>query len=294
MFTSKEALRMLSSGLKTIFMNTFNAYTPVYKTLATEVMSTKSSEDYGRLGHTPQMQEWLDERKAKGLSEYWFSLKNKDYEATIAVDRNVLDDDQYGQVKIRVQQMATSAAQWYDRFLATLIESNPLCYDGQNFFDTDHSESWTSQANIFTSKALTTANAEIVLTAMNSFKNDAGMINGTRATHIVVWNDLEYTAKKIFDPATVGVTTDPADAVLKWAVKIIVLPYLTTTGTYYYVDLNQGVSPFIFQNRKPITFVALDNPDDIDVFMRKTLYYGVDARFAFGVGDWKTAVKCSA
>lgn len=107
---------------------------------------------------------------------------------------------------------------------------------------------------------------------------------------------LEFTAKELFDPTYVSVTTDPSKATLKGLLKVIVNPYLTNAATvansaYYVLDLTQPVKPFIFQNRKNLEFVAQDQPSDTDYFMRKTLYYGVDGRFAFGFGDWRTAYK---
>ena len=297
MLTRKDIPRLLTSGLKTIFFNQYNAYTPVYKTITTEVPSTKSSEEYGWLGATPALREWLDERAAKGLRENGFTLKNKDYEATIAVDKNAFNDDQYGQIKVRVQQVAVAAARGYDKFLAKTIEANPICYDGQNFFDTDHPmdlEAGTTGTNVFTSKALTVANAKDLMVAMGQFTDENGDVYGSRASHIIVPTGLEFTAKAIFDPAFVGVSTDPSAAVLSGTAKVVVLPTLSSQTTYYIVDMTQGVSPFIFQNRQEMQFAALDNIDDIDVFMRKTLYYGVDARFAFGVGEWRLAIKASA
>lgn len=118
-----KAVKLLAAGLKTVFMNAFTAYKPVYPQLTTRIVSTKASEEYGRLGIAPELSEWIDERQAKGLKENGFTLKNKDYEATIAVDRNSFKDDQYGQINIRVAGMGTVAARGYDKILAKMIES---------------------------------------------------------------------------------------------------------------------------------------------------------------------------
>lgn len=295
MLTRKDIPHLLTAGLKTIFFNAYKSVTPIYTQLTTEVTSNNSSEEYGWLGATPELRKWIDERAPKGIKENGFVLKNEDFEASIEVDRNAIDDDQYGHIKTRISQMGIQAGKGYDKHLASVIEENGLCYDGQNFFDTDHpQEDGTTQANLFTSKALTAANAETVLTAMKNLKDETGMLKGINPTHIVVPANLEFTAKKLFDPTVVAVTTDPAAAVLKGALKVVVLPYLTSATTWYVIDLSQGVSPFIYQNRKSLEFVAMDNADDIENFMRKKLYYGVDARFAFGLGDWMTAAKCTA
>jgi phage major head subunit gpT-like protein len=78
----------------------------IYPDFTTEIKSTKKVEIYARLGQAPQMKEWLDERAPKGLGEFGFTVVNKHYEASIAVDMDDLDDDQYGQIKIRATQLA--------------------------------------------------------------------------------------------------------------------------------------------------------------------------------------------
>lgn len=298
MLTRKDIPRLLTAGLQTIFQNGYSGVATIYQEITTEVMSTKASEDYGWLGETAGLKEWLDERAPASLKENGFTLKNKDYEDSIAVDRNAIEDDQYGMVKMRVQKMAVSAKKSYDKELVKLIEGNGLCYDGQNFFDTDHQEDKSGvQSNYFSSGyALAADKAKLVVTAMRGFKDDQGNPAGINPSHIMVPTGLEFTAKELFDPTYVSVTTDPSKATLKGLLKVIVNPYLANAGTvansaYYILDLTQPVKPFIFQNRKPLEFVAVDQPSDIDFFMRKTLYYGVDARFAFGFGDWRMAAK---
>jgi phage major head subunit gpT-like protein len=109
----------------------------------------------------------------------------------------------------------------------------------------------------------------------------------------MVPKNLEYTAKEIFDPMFVKVSTNPSQAALSGVLQVIVNPYLSQTGganaAYYVLDLSQPVKPFIFQNRQKMQFVALDNAEAYENFMRKKIYYGVDARFVFGYGDWKLA-----
>lgn len=69
------------------------------------------------------LKKWIDERTPRALRENGFSLKNKDYENTIEVDRNALEDDQYGQIKIRTQTMGAAAKQSYDKFAAEVVNN---------------------------------------------------------------------------------------------------------------------------------------------------------------------------
>lgn len=71
-------------------------------------------------------------------------------------------------VRMRVQGMAMAAKKSFDQELVTVIEGNGLCYDGQNFFDTDHSEGSSGiQSNYSSSSyALAADKLKLVVTAM--------------------------------------------------------------------------------------------------------------------------------
>jgi len=291
MLNKGDIPRLLTSGLRTEFMKGVKTVKTVYDQLTTEIPSTKSEEIYDWLGSTPRLREWKDERQAKAILEHGFTLKNKDYEATISVNKNALDDDQYGQIKIRVNGMGVSAKKGYDEFFVTALEAGTttLGYDGQYFFDTDHSEGASgTQANYATSTALSVANAKVVISAMMMFKDDVGGLVGINPTHIMVPPALEWTAREIFDPKGTGDTN--ANTSLKGRLEIIVNPYLTLTTTWYVFDLSWPVKPLIFQNRKALTFDTEDGAE----FDRKEIKYGIDARFAFGYADWRYAYRAIA
>lgn len=298
MLTRNDIIRLNSAGLKVKFFEGFKAPTTIYQDICTEIPSNKGTEEYGWLGETNGLKEWKDERTPHALLENGFSLKNKDYEDTIAVDRNALEDEQYGQIKVRVNNMGVVAKQSYDEIMTEKIEENGVCYDGQNFFDTDHEEGESGvQSNVYTSgKAFSATALKTITSDMRKLKMSNGKPAKVKASHVMVPADLEWTAKELLDPAAVSVTDDPAKAVLKGYLKVIVNDNLANNGAnsvYYVLDLvTRGTKPFVFQNRKPITFEALDDPkNNIDLFMRKKIYYGVDARFAFGYADWRLAFR---
>lgn len=104
--------------------------------------SDQASEEYPWLGASPAMREWIGGRNAKGLRENNFSIINKKYEATLEILCDWLRRDKTGQVRQRVSQLAQRANTHWASLLSTLILGGPstVCYDGQYFFDTDHSE----------------------------------------------------------------------------------------------------------------------------------------------------------
>ena len=299
MLTRADIPRMMTSGLRTEFFKGYEGVTPTWKQIVLEINSTKAEETYDWLGDTPILREWIDNRQPSSLAEFGFTAKNKDYEATLAVDRNVIEDDQYGQVKARAKMMGENVAKDMEQIFVTFIEAGTtqVCYDGQYFFDTDHSEGDSgTQSNYLTSTALSAANAKIAISRMKSFKNDKGRKAGIKPTHILVPPGLEWTARAIFEPKAVDISTDPTAAVLSGLLKVIVNDYLTDAGTvansaWYVLALGGSMKPFIFQNRKNPEFVSLDKSTDPANFFSKTLYYGIDARFRFVYGDWRYAIK---
>ncbi|KVE36199.1 Mu-like prophage major head subunit gpT family protein [Burkholderia sp. BDU5] len=59
--------------------------------------------------------------------------------------------------------------------------------------------------------------------------------------------------------------------------------------TWYLLDMTRVVKPIILQQRKPYTFVPMDQETDEVVFSAKTYRYGVDARCNVGFALWQLA-----
>lgn len=105
--------------------------------------SDQASEDYAWIGAPPAMQEWIGQRKAKGLPEYDFTIKNKKFEATLEYLVDWLRRDKFGFIETRAEEMVLRGHRTHwAKLLSTLILNGEsgLCYDGQYFFDTDHQE----------------------------------------------------------------------------------------------------------------------------------------------------------
>ena len=111
-----------------------------YMQVAMTVMSGTAAEVYPWLGKIPGMKEWVGERVIENLTQHTFEIRNKDYEDTIAVDRNQIEDDQYGVYSTMFEAMGEAVAAHPDELVWPLLKAgeSTLCYDGQNFFDTDH------------------------------------------------------------------------------------------------------------------------------------------------------------
>lgn len=108
--------------------------------IATPVPSTTGAEEYGWLGSFPSMREWIGDRVINGIETHGYTIKNKPYESTVGVPRDKIEDDQYGIYTPMMQEMGRAVAAHPDELVFGLLRDGhkQICYDGQNFFDTDH------------------------------------------------------------------------------------------------------------------------------------------------------------
>ncbi|MBT2131219.1 Mu-like prophage major head subunit gpT family protein [Aliiroseovarius lamellibrachiae] len=142
MMVTAASLAALQVGFKKNFQDAFTAMRPDadYAKIATVIQSTSASETYGWLGKFPKMREWIGERVIKDMAAKGYSITNKDFEATVGVSRNDIDDDNLGIYAPLFQEMGNSAAQQPDDLTFGLLANGRTeeCFDGQYFFDTDH------------------------------------------------------------------------------------------------------------------------------------------------------------
>lgn len=137
---NKQNLLAMSAGFTALYTNAIAAAKPNWNKVAMEVPSTGAEQKYGWLGSTTRFREWLGERVLQNLTQHDFSIKNINFENTISVDRNNIEDDQLGIYKPMFEQLGYDSAMHPDDLVFQLIKDgfSKLCYDGQNFFDTDH------------------------------------------------------------------------------------------------------------------------------------------------------------
>jgi phage major head subunit gpT-like protein len=213
MIVNQAALAGIYKSFSTIFNEAFDQAPSQWPLVAMEAPSAGRSVDYKWLGDFPTMSEWLGDRAIKDLSGFHYEITNKDYEATVEVDRNDIEDDQIGVYSPLIRQIGISAKSHPDILVWGLLAAGwaTKCFDDQYFFSDAHPVG-------------------------NGTADNNGGGSGT---------------------------------------------------PWYLMDLSKGIKPIILQIRKRPEFVAMDRPDDENVFMRKKFRYGVDDRKNVGYGLWQ-------
>ena len=289
---TRDFLSAMYTNLRAVYLQSFEAAQNAdpWQRLVMEVPSTTLTETYEWLGSVPKMSEWVDERLLGDLSEESFSLTNKHYEATVAVDRNALDDNRLGMILPRVRQLAMEAARYPRELVMAKIVAgtSDTGYDGKALFANDHSGGDNLLAGTGTAVANLQADLGAAFGAMREFQDDHGRPLNITPDLVVVPAELEFPMRMALNAALTG---GGDTNIYQGICDIMVAPELTDANDWYAFSTKGAMKALIYQNRKAPEFVALDAADDYANFMRRELLYGVDARCAVGVGIWWYACK---
>lgn len=140
MQVTRGNLQALEVAFNAAFKQGLGQAPSLYQRIATVVPSSTKSNEYGWLGKMPGMREWIGDRVIHGVAAHGYAIRNKDFELTVGVDKNDIQDDNVGIYTPMMQNMGEAVGAQPDELTFGLLKNgiNTACYDGQNFFDTDH------------------------------------------------------------------------------------------------------------------------------------------------------------
>jgi phage major head subunit gpT-like protein len=298
---SSDFLQALLTGYQSIFLNAFTEADKkaAWKALCMEVNSTGDKEGYNWLESVPSISEWKDMRQVAGLSAQAYEVVNKNYEGTIAVDRNTLEDDKYQMIAPRVRQLATRAANHPAKLIYQLLNAGAATktYDGLNFFaDTRSFDDSGNIDNVI--EGAYAASAELIragilaaVVRMRGFCDNRGEFLDLVPDTIICSPVMEIAVRNALLPSVVGAARPEAELIK----NIIVSPWLTSGATaghdYILACTSNELKPMLFQIRKAPEFVAMDKPDSEKVFMQRLIHYGIDGRWAAALLEPRCAIK---
>lgn len=294
MLVNAGTIKAIFLNLKTTFNNTFAAAPSQWEKIAMKVPSTGRLNTYTWLSTFPRMKKWVGEKAVKALAAHGYSITNDDFEATVEVDRNDIEDDQLGIYKPQAEMAGFSAKQLPDEIVFDLVNNgfSAKCYDGQYFFDTDHPVGKTVVSNISTavlsvaSQALAKAGYGAARTAMKKVKDEDGRPLNITPNILLVPPALEDIGRAML---TTDRLEDGKPNPYKGTAELVVDARLTSDTAWFLLDTTKPVKPLVYQERKAPVFVQQTDPQADDVFSRKKFKFGAEARVAGGYGFWQQA-----
>ena len=294
MLVNAAVLSAVFLNLRADFNQAFASAPSQWNQVAMRVPSNSSQNDYKWLSAFPQMRRWVGDKHVKNLAAFSYTIVNDDWEATIEVDRNHIEDDTLGIYGPQAQMAGFSAAQLPDEIVFALLNGGfaNLGYDGKAFFADDHpvgtgvadnKGATVLQADTLAHAAASYGAARIALRQMT---DDEGRPLDINPATLVVPPALEDTARALL---TMERLEDGKNNPYRGTAEVVVSARLTSDTAWFLLDTSKPVKPLIYQERKAPVFVQQTGMDNDDVFNRRAFKYGAEARAAGGYGFWQLA-----
>ena len=140
MLVNASNLAALRVGFSAAFQNGLGQAPSQFDRVATVIRATQKEQKYGWLGKIPNVREWIGPRAIQNLMQHDYAIKEKPFELTIGVDKDDIETDNLGIYTPMFTEMGMSSGSKKDMLVFELLKAGftTECYDGQNFFDTDH------------------------------------------------------------------------------------------------------------------------------------------------------------
>jgi phage major head subunit gpT-like protein len=267
----------------------------------------------------PKFREWLGGRAAGKTKVESYAITNKLWEQTLEFGLDDLRRDKTGQIQIRIGELAQAGAAFWEDLVTSLITADGLCYDGQNFFDTDHpvAESTTGSTtakneltssevaslNVTTATAPTPDEAAKIVQGlvghMHTFKNDQGHIMNANARSFTImvgtadqWGPFSTA---ISQPSLTSGASNPLLGLKSrgYNFDVILNPNLTSvTDIVYMFRTDAKLKPFILQQETD-TQVSVIGAGSEEEFKNRRHLFGTSRIGNAGYGLWQYAVKAT-
>jgi len=277
------------------------------------IRSDQDSEDYGWLGQVPQMSESKGEKQFSQLRETDWNVKNVEYQGGLAIPLKHVLYDKTDQVRIRVNELAARSQSHWASLVAPLIINgeSTACYDGQYYFDTDHSEGDSGTQSNDVGASATTATAPTasemidgILTgveAMLAFKDDRGEYVNEGMTEFMVLCGtpfLDAGLKGLGQSQVGGGNTNILIEQDSFNLRLMVSPRLSSWTTKMALFATQGEQkPIIRQQRVPNNAGAGYTADGMRIVSlwdesehckkNNECLMSIETERAVAYGDWK-------
>lgn len=298
MIVNASSLANIFTNIKTTFNKAFSEAPAVWQKIGMLVPSSGSQNDYAWLENFPKMRRWVGEKVIKNIKAGLYVLTNEDFEATISIKRNDIEDDNLGIVGPQAQGAGFSAKQWPDELIMEAVNDSFTadCLDGQYFCDTDHpvvNPATGKAASVSNKGTAVLSNATLALAqagfgaariAMRKFKDGEGRSLNITPNVLLVPPALGDIARSLMTLDKLG---DDTPNPYKGTAEVVEDARLTSDTAWWLLDTSKPIKPFIFQERKKPVFVQQTDQGSDDVFKRGVFNFGCESRGAAGYGFWQ-------
>jgi phage major head subunit gpT-like protein len=283
------------ANLDTLFQTFMSKFTDAQKAAATRpnpnaltvediaiaMLVTGAGTVHSWLEQIKGIHEWIGERNIRNLTIGQLTVTNRDFENTIAVRRNDIEDDQYGMFAPLIGMMGSDAEQIWKKLALAALTGNGLWADGNAFFCSGRILGDSTITNAVTT-ALSKTAVEAGLAAMQGWTLHGGEPADVAPECLIVGPSLEGTARLICEAVLVNDGNNVQVSNVSPARRLKLLIDNTLVGAnaakWYITGRKGGIPVVCVQKRKLPVLTRMDRDTDENVFMRNEYLYGTDCR----------------
>jgi len=200
------------------------------------------------------------------LADAAFQIQLGTYGRAFSINRNVIINDDLNYIRQQPRRFGRSAARSIAMFVSrTLLEGNPLTFDGNALFSAAHANNATGAGSAFSDVNLRTG-----ITALRN-QTVLGTFTTVTPKLLVIPAALEFQARQILNSALIVAVGTPAGNavqtlgnanVLQNALEIVVDPFLTNAAQWYIMAEPADAAPLAvaFLNGKETPDLLIEKP----------------------------------
>lgn len=278
---------LLEPGLKSIFekhMKQMKDYIPELFSVET---SSKAAEHVLGVGSIGEMDEWNGsvsyEDFNKGYKKTFTHIK---YSKGIQIERELVEDDQYAEIRKRVKMLSRSvyftrqnhaASVFNNAFSGGYVGADSVALCSASHPNSPSDSSVQSNAG---STALSADAVDATSVLMQAWKDDKGNLLNVLPDTLLVPPALGKTARIIAETDEEPFTTDHGINIYKGALNVIILPFLSDANNWFMLDSSRARECLMWFDRRKAEFA---NETDFNTEMAR---YKAITRFSYGWADW--------
>ena len=262
-------------------------FLPVLYNMETSKKAQEFTLGVGSLG---LMDEWGNSGGQVAYETIYRGFKmeytHKKYSKGIRIERELLDDDLYSEIKKRVKTLTQSVYYTRQYYAASVFNnafnSNYTGPDEKPLCATDHPYSPSNSStweNADSSLTLNANNVEKVRNEMKRWKDDKGNLLAINPDTLIVPPNLRKAALVVADSEKEPSTSDNDVNIWKGSVDVIEYDFLTDPNAWFMVDRERMKTYLTWFDRRK---AQLEQDKDFDTEAAK---YKVINRFSFGWDD---------
>lgn len=288
-FITPEWVELLEPNLRVIFDKNMKAHKDYVNTIYNVEGSKKAQETNLGMGNIGLMEEWEQSGSQVAYEDvnkgFTSTYRHRKYSKGLKVERELVEDDQYGEIKKRVRLLTTSVHRTRQVHAASPFNfafgGGMVGPDGKPLCATDHpiapgsTDTFKNAGN----KELNATSVEETRAEMRRWTDDKGNLLVVEPDTLIVPGELRKAALVIADTEKEPDTNENNINIWKGSLNVIEWPFLTDPKVWFMVDSERMKSFLNWYDRRKAKLES-ENIFDTEVAKYKTV-----VRFSYGWDD---------